>query len=366
MEELISNLEAIVTIRDLVVTRGTRFELKVDQLDILNGEVLAIIGPNGAGKSTLLLTLTRLLNPNNGMIKFEGKDINQIDGLVYRRNLALVLQDSLLFDTTVYNNIATGLRFRGLHKEELHRRVEQWLSKLNIAHLKDRPAAQLSGGQAQRVSLARAMVLEPKLLLLDEPFRALDSPTRTTLIGELRSILSESGTTAIFVTHNQDQALSIGDRVAVMLEGRLQQVGSPQTVFSTPVDGNVANFLGVGNVLPGFVKKSESGKIIVDVTGEELEAVGEADQGQEVLFCLRPEDITIWKSPGIPLTSARNQVHGIVSSISTQGQLLQIEIDCGFPLMVLITRASFEDLEIEAGMQVTAAFKASAVHLIPR
>jgi tungstate transport system ATP-binding protein len=203
---MITNLESIVTIRGLEVTRGKRFALKIEQLDIINGEVLVIIGPNGAGKSTLLLTITRLLNPHNGIIRFNGQDINKIDELIYRRNLALVLQDSLLFDTTVYNNIATGLRFRGIPKEEKHHRIERWMSKLNITHLKDQPAAQLSGGQAQRVSLARALVLEPKLLLLDEPFRALDSPTRNTLIADLRTLLSETGTTAIFVTHNQDQA----------------------------------------------------------------------------------------------------------------------------------------------------------------
>ena len=363
---MISNHEAIVTIKGLEVTRGKRFALKIDQLDILKGEVLAIIGPNGAGKSTLLLTITRLLNPQKGVIRFKSQHINQIDELVYRRNLALVLQDSLLFDTTVYDNIATGLRFRGMPKEEQHQRIEQWLTRLNIAHLKDRPAAQLSGGQAQRVSLARAMVLEPKLLLLDEPFRALDSPTRSTMIADLRTLLSETGTTAIFVTHNQDQALSIGDRVAVILDGTLQQVGPPQSVFSAPVDSKVAGFLGVENVLPGIVRKSEPGKLVVDVGDQELEAIGDVEPGREVFFCLRPEDITIWKSPANPLTSARNHLRGIVSSISSQGPLLQIKIDCGFPIIVLITRASFEDLEIETGMQVSAAFKASAVHLIPR
>lgn len=366
MERTISNPKVLLTIEDLEVIRGKKFALRIDQLELLNGEVLAIIGPNGAGKSTLLLTITRLLNPGNGTIKFNGQDITQIDELVYRRNLALVLQDSLLFDTTVYNNIATGLQFRGVRKEEQRQRIEQWLSRLNIAHLKDRPAAQLSGGQAQRVSLARALVLEPKLLLMDEPFRALDSPTRTTLIRDLRNLLSESGTTAIFVTHNQEQALSIGDRVAVFLDGRLQQVGSPHHVFSTPVDGKVANFLGVENVLPGIVRKSKTGKMIVEVGGQELEAIGDANFGSEVLFCLRPEDITIWKSLEVPKTSARNMLRGVVSTIITQGPLLQIKIDCGFPLMVLITRASFEDLGIETGMQVSVAFKASAVHLIPR
>jgi tungstate transport system ATP-binding protein len=146
-----SNQETILSIKDLRVTRGKEFDLKIDQLDLFNGEVLAIIGPNGAGKSTLLLTITRLLNPQSGSMRFKGEDIDQIDELAYRRNLALVLQDPLLFDTTVYNNIAAGLRFRGVPKADQQSRIEQWLSRFNISHLKDRPAAQLSGGQAQRV-----------------------------------------------------------------------------------------------------------------------------------------------------------------------------------------------------------------------
>lgn len=361
-----SNNRPILTIEDLHVARGQDFHLSIEQLDIVDGEVLAIIGPNGAGKSTLLLTITRLLNPLSGTIRYKGQDITKIDELAYRRNLALVLQEPLLFDTTVYHNIAIGLRFRGISIAEQEKRIELWLSRLNINHLKTRPATQLSGGQAQRVSLARAMVLEPTLLLLDEPFRALDSPTRTALIDDLRRLLSETRTTAIFVTHNQDQALSIGSRVAVILDGKLQQVGLPQSVFSAPLDSKIADFLGVENILPGVVRTSETGKIMVEVNGNQLEAVGDADPGRDVYFCLRPEDITIWKTPDIPMSSARNQLHGIVSTITNQGHLLQIRIDCGFPLIALITRASADDLEIKIGLQVSAAFKASAVHLIPR
>lgn len=361
-----SNNQPILTINNLQVTRGQDFHLSIDKLDLFEGEVLAIIGPNGAGKSTLLLTLTRLLKPLKGTISYKGTDITQIDELAYRRNLALVLQDPLLFDTTVFHNIATGLRFRGLPKAEQSKRIEEWLSRLNIIHLKQRPAGQLSGGQAQRVSIARAMVLEPKLLLLDEPFRALDAPTRSVLIEDLRTLLSKTKTTAIFVTHNQEQALAIGNRVAVILDGKLQQVGSPQSVFSAPIDSKIASFLGVENVLPGVVRSSESGKILVEVNGHQLEAVGDISPGREVFFCLRPEDITIWKNPDIPTSSARNQISGIVDSIVNQGHLLQVRIDCGFPLVVLITRASAQDLEIEVGTRVSALFKASAVHLIPR
>lgn len=363
---MISKQAPVLEIKNLRVNRGREFNLFIDHLDLIQGEVLAIIGPNGAGKSTFLLAISKQLIPETSSIRFLGQPLDQMKDLEFRRNIALVLQEPLLLDTSVYDNIATGLRFRGVSKSDQNKRVKVWLSRLDIEHLEDHPASQLSGGQAQRVSLARAMVLKPTLLLLDEPFRALDTPTRTALIADLCTILAETGTTTIFITHDQEQALSIGDRIAVFLGGRMRQVGTPQSVFSSPIDTDVANFLGVENVLPGHVVNSEEGKMTVDVKGQQLEAIGKVESGREVLFCLRPEDITIWKIPDIPISSARNHLSGRVSSITNQGPLLQINIDCGFPLVVLITRASAEELEITLGMEVSAAFKASAVHLIPR
>ena len=356
----------VLEINNLEIKRGSEFNLTIDQLNVQQGEVLAIIGPNGSGKSTLLLAISKLLIPNTGSISFMGQPLDQINDLDYRRNIALVLQDPLLFDNSVYNNISTGLRFRGVSKMEQRVRIDEWLARLKIDHLQDRHAAQLSSGQAQRVSLARAMVLKPALLLLDEPFRALDTPTRSALIEDLRTLLSETATTTIFITHDQEQALSLGDRVAVIIDGNLCQVGSPQTVFSSPVDSDVANFLGVENVLPGKVLDSHEGKVTVDVQGYQLEAIGQEESGRPIFFCLRPEDITLWKTKKMPQSSARNQLSGQVGSISYQGPLLQINIDCGFPLVALITRASAQDLELEMGMQISVAFKASAVHLIPR
>jgi tungstate transport system ATP-binding protein len=361
-----TNQHPILEINHLHVSRGNDFDLVIDRLNLHRGEVLAILGPNGAGKSTLLLTISKLLAPNSGTITFKGKNFDQTHDLEYRRNIALVLQDPLLFDTTVYNNISTGLRFRGFSKSEQMDRIQVWLERLKIEHLINRHAAQLSSGQAQRVSLARALVLEPAILLLDEPFSPLDSPTRRTLIEDLRFLLSGSETTTVFITHDQEQALSLGDRVAVILDGRLRQAGSPESVFSSPSDSEVANFLGVENVLPGYVLDSIEGKISVDVEGHSLEAIGSEESGRQIFFCLRPEDITIWKTKDMPQSSARNKLTGRVSSISIQGPLFEITLDCGFPLTALVTRASAQDLELELGMLVSATFKASAVHLIPR
>jgi tungstate transport system ATP-binding protein len=358
--------EPILSVENLIVRRGSEFDLTIDHFDIYQSEVLAIVGPNGAGKSTLLLTLSKLLVPASGSISFRGQLIEEIPDLTYRRQIALVLQEPLLFDTSVYNNIAAGLRFQGYSKSTQDQRINEWLDRLNLSQLKHRPASQLSGGQAQRVSLARAMVLEPTLLLMDEPFSALDTPSRIAFMQELRTLLTETATTTLFITHDQEQALFIGDRVAVLLDGKISQIGFPQSVFSSPVNTAVADFLGVENVLPGTVKESQDNKMAIEVRGNNLEAIGNSASGKEVLFCLRPEDITLWKNEDMPKSSARNFLAGTVSSISTQGPLLQINIDCGFPLVALITRASALELEIESGMQIYATFKASAVHLIPR
>ena len=361
-----SGRDPILKIKNLKVRRGSEFDLTIDRLEILEGEVLAIVGPNGAGKSTLLLTLSKLLKPDSGSMYFKGQPIEEIPDLTYRRQIALVLQEPLLQDNSVFNNIAAGLRFQGFSKSTQNQRVDEWLIRLNLSHLKDRPSSQLSGGQAQRVSLARAMVLEPTLLLMDEPFSALDTPSRITFMQEIRTLLSDTATTTLFITHDQEQALAIGDRVAVLLDGKISQIGSPQYVFSSPVDTAVAGFLGVENVLPGYVVESKDGKMSIDVKGNQLEAIGNLSSGKKVLFCLRPEDITLWKTDDMPRSSARNFVAGKVNSIAFQGPLLQINLDCGFPLVALITRASAQELDIESGMQVSATFKASAVHLIPR
>lgn len=361
-----SNKPQLITIKNLLVNRGDNFFLSIDHFEIQEGEVMAIIGPNGAGKSSLLLAISKLLEPKAGSIYFRGQRIEEINNLNYRRQIALVLHEPLLLSTSVFDNIATGLRFRGISKSDQIQFVKQWLSRLNIEHLINQPASQLSSGQAQRVSLARALVLKPDLLLMDEPFRALDAPSRISLLKDLRNLLSETGTTTIFVTHDQEQALFIGDRVAVMLEGKLRQIGLPQTVYSSPIDTEVADFLGVENVLPGQVINNGNGRLTVQVKGKHLEAIGGMESGREVLFCLRPEDITLWKTLDIPTSSARNKLTGHILSITPRGPLLQVKIDCGFPLVVLITRASAQELAIEPGVQVSASFKASAVHLIPR
>ncbi|MCQ3937433.1 MAG: ABC transporter ATP-binding protein [Chloroflexi bacterium] len=236
-------MKPLVEIRDLLVRRGEHPALLLERLTIQHGEVLAVVGPNGAGKSTLLLTLARLLKPERGEIQFNGQQARAESDAVYRRRIALVMQDPLLFDMSVFDNVAAGLRFRGMSKNEVQSKVPLWLERLGVGHLAKRKADQLSGGEAQRVSLARALALEPQLLLLDEPFSALDPPTRSSLLEDLGALLKETGTTTVFVTHDLPEAAQLAGRIAVIIGSRLHQIGKPEEVFASPADNDVARFV---------------------------------------------------------------------------------------------------------------------------
>jgi tungstate transport system ATP-binding protein len=242
-------MKTLIEIRDLLVLRGNHPALQLDHLEILEGEVLAIVGPNGAGKSTLLLTLSRLLKPKQGNILFNGKPTSAESDTAYRRRIALVMQDPLLFDSTVFENVASGLKFRGISRVEIKRNVPLWLERLGVGHLSKRRASQLSGGEAQRVSLARALVLNPELLLLDEPFSALDPPTRADILDDLGQLLTDTSTTTIFVTHDLQEAAQLSSRMAVVIGNRLRQVGQAGELFNSPADDEVARFLNHKSIL---------------------------------------------------------------------------------------------------------------------
>ena len=361
---------ALVELRDAVVVRGARPVLTIDRLAIADGATLALVGPNGAGKSTLLLALASLIRLARGALSFRGIPVGRGTELAYRRHIGLVLPDPLLLDTTVFANVAAGLRFRGVPSASVRPRVTEWLGRLGVAHLHDRPARQISSGEAQRVSLARALVLEPDLLLLDEPFASVDAATRARLLDDLEGLLRETHVACVIVTHDLDEAVRLGDRMAVMVAGRIRQVDTPERVLAAPVDEDVATFVGAETRLPGRVVSSEEGVAVVDVGGSHVEAVSALPPGRAVLCCLRPEDVTLWSvDPGaVPtkvVSSARNQLTGRVSRMVAQGSLVRVSIECGATLVATITRASAADMGLAEGATILATFKASAVHLIP-
>jgi len=354
--------------RDLRVAYAGQSVLDVPAIEVREGEVLALIGPNGAGKSTLLRALGLLERPTAGEVFFRGQPVgtSRRDLLVLRRRFATVFQEPLLCDATVEANVALGLRLRHRSAPEIRAQVQVWLQRLGIAHLASREARSLSGGEAQRTSLARAFALRPEVLLLDEPFAALDPPTRDELVTALHGLLHQEALTTVFVTHDRNEALRLGDRIAVMMDGCIRQVGPPGQVFGRPTSEEVARFVGVETILQGQVALDRNGLLVVEVDGTRIEALGRLRPRQRVLLCLRPEDLTIRRQDESGHSeSARNHLAGVVEEVILLGAQCRVRIDCGPSLVALVTKRSLEDLALAPGVPVVVSFKASAVHLIP-
>jgi len=235
--------EALLELQGILVRYGGATIIEVPSLSVYPGEVLAVIGPNGAGKSTLLRVMGALESPAAGKVFFQRREVTRHNRLPVRRRMASVFQEPLLLNASVYENAALGLKLRRLDGRAAEQRVLPWLERLGIAHLARRQARSLSGGEAQRTSLARAFVLDPELLLLDEPFSALDPPTRDELLLDLETILRETGITTVFVTHDRNEAYMLGNRVAVVIGGRVLQIGATAEVFAQPVNEEVARFV---------------------------------------------------------------------------------------------------------------------------
>ena len=357
--------QAKLSIRDVRVRRRGVDILHVPHLDVLPGEVLAVIGPNGAGKTTLLMVLALLERPSQGQVLFEGQSVEGQE-LPLRRRMAVVLQEVLLLRRSVVDNVAMGLALRGVPSRERQKRALHWMERFGIAHLAHRGTRNLSGGEAQRASLARAFALEPEVLLLDEPFNGLDQPTREGLLEELAGVLAETGVTTVFVTHDRDEAARLAHRVAVLLGGRLRQVGPVAEVFAAPVDEEVAAFVGVETMVPARVVGDAGGLARLEVAGHAIEAVSRGPLAADVLVCLRPEDVVLALPDGLSTSSARNRLPGVVTRVVPAGVQVRVTVDCGFPLLAAITRQSLEELGLGVGVRVVASFKATAIHLIPR
>ncbi len=357
--------KSILDVKNLQVKRGGVSVLDIPYLEVPERKVLCLIGPNGAGKSTLLLALSCLLKSFQGEIIFKGQKVGSNHTVFgYRRKLAMVFQEPLLFDTTVFENVASGLKIRGMRHDEVKSIVEEYLERFGISHLVDRSARKLSGGEAQRTSLARAFAIRPEIIFLDEPFSSLDPPTRESLMEDLERILRETQTTTVMATHDQMEALRLSDQIAVMNEGKIVQIGSPVEVMNHPVNEFVASFVGMETVLRGRVTKTYDGTFITSVSGRDVEAVGNVDVGETVVCFIRPENVTLSTGTYGDMTSARNVFPGKIVKIIPMGLFYKIHIDCGFPLVAYVTSQSRENLSLREGNDIVASFKATAVHVI--
>ncbi len=354
----------LLACHDVRVVAGGRAILDLSRFDLRRGDILAVIGPNGAGKSTLLSLLAGILPPTAGSVRFGDTEVYTGSTLAHRRRVTLVFQDPLLLDDTVAGNVATGLRLRGVDRKTVDARVDLALERFRIAHLAPRRARTLSGGEAQRTSLARAMALGPELLLLDEPSAALDPPTRESLLDDLARSLRETGTTAVLATHDRIEALRLADQVAVMRDGRLFQTGSPEEVMNHPADEFIAGFVGVETILRGVVTSTGDGTFTVAVERNPLVVAGAAAPGNEVILCIRPENVTLAAVPPAGPSSARNAFPGSVKRLVPLGPLIRVEIDCGFDLTALVTPPAGRELALAEGSRVYALVKATAIHAI--
>ena len=353
--------------RAITIRRGGYPVIDIPALAVERGKVISLIGPNGSGKSTLLLALASLLKPYQGSIFFQGQPVDSSAArAAYRRKLAMVFQEPLLFDATVFENVAAGLKIRGRSRAEIHQAVEEQLARFGISHLAQRSARKLSGGEAQRTSLARAFAFGPEIVFLDEPFASLDHPTRDALVDDLHAILSQTRTTAVIATHDRMEALRLSDIIAVMFSGTIVQTGTPEEVMNRPRDEQVASFVGTETILSGTVAKIYDGTFAVSIAGRLLEAVGAVREGEQVVCCIRPEEVTISTDNPAGHSSARNTFTGTIVKISSMGLFYKVQLDCGFPLVSYVTRQSLENLELKNGKQVAASFKATAVHVIKK
>ncbi len=357
----------VLELQGVTVSRGGARVLDIPSFRLEEGEFVSLIGPNGAGKSSLLLAMRALLGRSAGRVLHRGREIRSDgDAVALRRRMALVLQDPLLFDASVYDNVAAGLRLRGLDARETRRRVLAYLERFRLTGMAERSARKLSGGEARRVNLARALAVEPEVMLLDEPFASLDLPTRQAITDDLERVIRETRLAAVLVTHDQAEALRLSDRIAVMYRGAIVQSDAPAVVMNHPVNGFVASCMGMETILDGVVRRRSGWGIAVEVAGREIDALGEVPPGDPVYCCIRPEQVTIELVDPSPNSSARNVFPARIASVASVGPYLKLRLDCGFPLVAHVTGESFAALELVAGKRVFASVKATAIHVIRR
>ena len=348
--------------KDLSVAYSGRKVLDIPYIQVAPNKVTAIIGPNGSGKTTLSLCLSLLLKPTSGNIFYNGRKVPDGKSIMeMRRRFAVVFQEPLLLYGTVLDNVTLGLKMRGVPQQDIKERTRFWLERFGISALDQRNARTLSGGEAQRTSLARAFALQPEVLFLDEPFAALDVPTRQSLFGDMLNILQETRYTTVLITHDRNEAQTLGHNVLVLMNGRVVQSGSPREIFSSPASEAIAKFVGVENILEGKVVSNKDCITDIDIMGKLVEGVSNCREGK-VDVCIRPEDITISLTKSS--TSARNVFPGEIVSMISEGPLVRIMLNCGFPLIALITRMSTDELKLSVGLSVYASFKATAIHII--
>ena len=347
----------MIEIKNLSLSLGGFF-LEDINLEVKDGEYFILLGPTGAGKTVLLEAIAGLCPIKSGQIKVNNRDVTLLGP--EKRNIGFAYQDHMLFPhLTVAMNICFGLKQMAKSKQEMEAIASRLAGLLGISHLLDRKPDTLSGGESQKVALARALAIEPELLLLDEPLSALDPETREATQRELRQLHDQLKVTTIHVTHDFEEAVALGDRIAVLGNAHIIQTGTPQQIFRSPNSEFVARFALARNIFNGDVQDGRSGQATFSVNGTKLAVVTEL-RGQ-LHATIRPEDILISREP--LASSALNSLSGAITHIADKGSVIYLTVSVPPDFRCLITRRSYEELGLIEGMKVYITFKASAIHI---
>jgi spermidine/putrescine ABC transporter ATP-binding subunit len=329
----------------------------VDRADlaIAPGELFTLLGPSGCGKTTLLRLLAGFYRPDAGHIRFGDREVSGLPP--YERNIGMVFQNYALWPhMTVRANVTYGLRLRRLGADEVARRAAEGLRKVNLTGLEDRYPGQLSGGQQQRVALARALVLNPDILLLDEPLSNLDAKIRVQVRAEIRKLQQELGITTVYVTHDQEEALSLSDRVAVMKDGRVLQVGAPRELYERPRTRFVADFVGTNNLLAGEVESAAGERLVVRTALGRLHAIGSGAVAGRCVLAIRPENVAVADAGG---PGGDNALAGRVALVSYLGNTLRYDVEVDGQVLKADIRDPWHHDPLPTGRSVTLRFPAS-------
>ena len=349
---------AMVSLRGISKNYGDVRALYETELDVRKGEFLTLLGPSGSGKTTLLNVVSGMQYPTTGNVLIAGRDVTSVPPA--KRGIGMVFQNyALMPHMTVFENIAFPLQIRRVSKDEIKKRVTKVLELVELPDVADRKPKELSGGQQQRVSIARCIVYDPSLILMDEPLGALDKKLREQMQLEIKRIHEESGITVMYVTHDQEEALNMSDRIILMKDGKIEQLGTPSELYTNPVSAFAADFIGQSTLLDAVVEKSGSQSQIKIGTSEICRVKGNYETGRQGKLLLRPETLRIVSPDEVP--EGHNSIEGSVSNTLITGGTAKhfVKLRDGQLVVVLeLTRQNMESFQAEKNMKIVWPFEA--------
>jgi iron(III) transport system ATP-binding protein len=352
-----------ISVHDIVKRFGANEVVGRSSFSIADGELFTLLGPSGCGKTTLLRLIAGFYSPDEGEVRFDAQRVNEVPP--HRRGIGMVFQNYALWPhMTVFDNVAYGLKLRGIARAGIAERVSGVLEKVRLPGLGDRYPGQLSGGQQQRVALARALVLNPKILLLDEPLSNLDAKVRIQVRSEIKTLQRELGITTVYVTHDQEEALTLSDRIVVFNQARVFQVGTPRDLYERPANRFVADFIGINNLIDGTVRAVEPDFLRVHTVLGELRALPNSGlaPGAECIVCVRPENISLDAKGG-----GRNVAKGRIAFSAYLGNTMRYDVEVAPGITLKVDdRDPWHHAQRPLGAAAEVSFACSATLAIPR